>query len=92
MGKSLGRTRHWVSSPTYRATIEVIVAARHESGLTQKALADRLGKPPSYVAKIELVERRLDVVEFIAICRVFGVAPDALMARIASGLPENLDF
>jgi transcriptional regulator with XRE-family HTH domain len=72
--------------------LKVLRAARHEAGLSQKAVADRLGKPPSFVAKIELGERRLDLVEFVAIARVFGLTAEDLMARIAAELPEQLDF
>lgn len=38
--------------------------ARLEAGLTQADLARRMGKPQSYVAKVETLERRLDLVEF----------------------------
>jgi hypothetical protein len=37
--------------------------------MSQRALAAALDKPPSWVAKIEQQERRLDVLEFIAIAR-----------------------
>ena len=84
--------RRWVYSPSYQATLKVLKAARHEAGLTQKTVADRLGKPPSFIAKIELGERRLDLVEFVAIARVFGLTPEDLMARIAAELPEQLEF
>ena len=91
-GKGLPRLRHWVSSPTYRSTIEVIVAARHEVGLSQKAVADRLGKPPSFIAKVELGERRLDLVEFIAIGRALGMDPAQLFGRIVAAAPDKLEF
>jgi len=38
--------------------------------MTQQQVADALGKPQSFVAKVEGYERRLDVIEFIAICKV----------------------
>lgn len=47
--------------------------ARLDAGLTQKQLADKLGKPQSYVAKYELAERRLDVIEFGNVCKVLGL-------------------
>tara|TARA_R100000656_G_scaffold81110_1_gene59419 strand:+ start:244 stop:483 length:240 start_codon:yes stop_codon:yes gene_type:complete len=49
----------------YAKLIEGLVAARHKAGLTQQQVADRLGKPQSYVAKIEGGERRLDLAEFV---------------------------
>ena len=36
---------------------------RNASGITQKELASRLGQPQSYIAKVEKLERRLDIVE-----------------------------
>lgn len=33
--------------------------------MTQQQLAERLGRPQSYVSKVENGERRLDVVEFV---------------------------
>ena len=33
--------------------------------MTQVELAQRLGKPQSYVSKVEILERRLDVIELM---------------------------
>ncbi len=84
--------RRWVSSPSYRATVDVLVAARRKSGLSQKAVADLIGKPPSFIAKIELGERRLDLVEYVAIARALDIKPEELMVAIVEALPERLDF
>lgn len=59
----------------YRRLIDAVRSARKEVGLTQQALADRLGRPQSYIAKVEGYERRLDIVEFLHICRALGVDP-----------------
>ena len=40
--------------------------------LTQHELAKRLRRPQSFVAKYEGGERRIDVVEFVTICRAIG--------------------
>lgn len=47
-------------------------SAREEAGLTQKDAAILLGKPQSFVSKVESGERRLDVVELQAIARRYG--------------------
>ncbi|MDA4631926.1 helix-turn-helix transcriptional regulator, partial [Escherichia coli] len=47
-------------SEPYADFLAVLVAARRAKGFTQQAVADRLQKPQSYVAKIEGGERRLD--------------------------------
>lgn len=43
--------------------------ARNSANLTQKDVAELLGKPQSYVSKYESGERRLDVIEFIRVCK-----------------------
>lgn len=50
----------------------LLVAKRKEKGLSQAELAGRLGKPPSFVAKYELGERRLDLLEIIDIAAAVG--------------------
>ncbi|HRQ87885.1 MAG TPA: helix-turn-helix transcriptional regulator [Bacteroidia bacterium] len=46
--------------------------ARIDAGLTQVELADKLGKPQSYVSKAELGERRLDFLETLDFCEACG--------------------
>lgn len=47
---------------------------REIRGLSMRELGTRLGMPHSYVQKIELGERRLDVVEYLWYCRSLGIA------------------
>jgi transcriptional regulator with XRE-family HTH domain len=54
---------------------ELMIKARKAAGLTQHALSRRLKKPQSFVAKYEGGERRLDVIEFVAISRAIGADP-----------------
>ena len=54
-------------SPAHVRLLELLVAARSKAGMTQQQLADRLGKPQSFISKYEGGERRIDVIEFIAI-------------------------
>lgn len=82
--------RRWVVSPDYRSAIEVIKAARIERGLSQRELARRLDMPPSFVNKIEILERRLDVLEFVAIAQALGIQPADLMGLIATALPSRV--
>ena len=52
-----------VYSKDYKAIIERLKTARIEADLSQQTVADKLGKPQSYISKIESGERRLDVAE-----------------------------
>ena len=80
--RGIGKTVH---SPDQAAFCGLMVGARKAAGLTQQALALRLRKPQSFVAKYEGGERRLDVVEFIAIARALGADPLKLMAAFVTG-------
>lgn len=59
----------------YQTLIGALKAARKSAGLTQQDVADRLGRPQSFVAKVEGCERRLDVVEYLHLCRAIGADP-----------------
>ena len=52
-----------VYTKVYKEIIERLKTARIEAGLAQQEVADKLGKPQSYISKIESGERRLDVAE-----------------------------
>ena len=51
----------------------LLTEARKKAGYTQQQLADILQKPQSFVAKYELGERRLDVIEFLTISKILKV-------------------
>ncbi len=84
--------RGWVVSPDYRALIDALKEARMQAGVSQRELARRLGKPPSFVNKIELLERRLDVLEFIAIAEAMQLQADELFRRIRLRLPHLIEL
>jgi len=71
-------------SPQHQRLIQLLTAARSKAGLTQQELADRLGRPQSFVAKYETGERRLDVVEFISISRALGLDPARAVREIGA--------
>lgn len=48
-------------------------AARLKAGLTQVDASRRLGKPQSYISKVESGERRVDAVEVRAFARLYGI-------------------
>lgn len=77
-----------LKSDAYLKALPILAAARLERGLTQIELADRLGKPQSYVSKIERGERRIDVVEFCALAEALRIAPSSLLQRVLAALNE----
>jgi transcriptional regulator with XRE-family HTH domain len=57
----------------YDRLLAALRRARHDAALTQGEVAARLKTYASYVSKCESGERRIDVVELAAFCRVYGV-------------------
>lgn len=84
--------RGWVVSPDYRAVIDALVRQRQELSVSQRELARRLGKPPSFINKIELLERRLDLLEFIAIAEALEQRADVLLQGIRASLPDKVSI
>ncbi len=75
MSKTIHTERH-------KRLRDLLKARRKTAGLTQTALAVRLGKPPSYVAKYELGDRRLDVLEFLDVAAAIGFDPAAFVRAL----------
>lgn len=84
--------RGWVVSPEYRAAIDTLVAARKDQGVGQRELARRLGKHSPFMNKVEKLERRLDLIEFIAIAQALELDPEALLKRILDALPAKVSI
>lgn len=61
-----------VFTDAYKTFLDVLIQARKEAGVTQAELAERLSKPQPWVSNIERGIRRVDVIEFIAICGALG--------------------
>ena len=62
--------------------VREIKAARQKSGMSQQQVADQLGVPQSFVAKIELGERRIDVVEFLRVMNVVNGSWKDVLKRV----------
>ncbi|MBO6837368.1 MAG: helix-turn-helix transcriptional regulator [Alphaproteobacteria bacterium] len=60
----------------HKKLVDWLVQSRKAAGLTQQQLADKLGRPQSFVAKYENLERRIDVVEFVEISAQLSVKPE----------------
>ena len=53
---------------------------RQELGLSQQALAERLGLHKQFISRVELGERRLDIVEFADLARALEMDPTRVVA------------
>lgn len=71
-----------IHNTRYQALLTLLLEARVGAGLTQKELATKLGRPQSFVSKTENAERRLDVIEFMDLCRGLDADLHELLVRL----------
>ena len=79
---SEGRSLKSLRGPQHKELLRQLISARKKAGLAQQALAGRLGRHQSFVAKYEGGERRIEAVEFVQICRAIGVRPERVLKKL----------
>jgi len=79
MMRAMEKSTH---TPLYDAFRATLVKLRKDAGLSQRALAEKLGREHSFVARVEIGDRRLDVVEFIWVCNALGVDPATVFTQL----------
>ena len=63
----------------YPLLCKTLKEARLSAGLRQVDVAEKLGKPQSYVAKVESGERRIDLIETVVYCTSIGIDPRTVL-------------
>ncbi len=72
-----------IRSPQAVALAKLLKVKRVEADLTQRQLAERLGWDQSVISEIETGQRRVSVVELIALAKALDFDPAAAIRRIA---------
>jgi transcriptional regulator with XRE-family HTH domain len=80
-----------IQSPAYRRLVAILTAKRQALGLTQQQLADKLDRPQSFVAKYELRERRLDVIEFLEVAAYLKLSPGKVLQELRKTSVDDED-
>ncbi|HET9393594.1 MAG TPA: helix-turn-helix transcriptional regulator [Candidatus Rubrimentiphilum sp.] len=62
-----------IYSPRYAVLRALLVREREKRGFTQGEVARQMGRPQSFISKVESGERRLDVIELFEILDILGV-------------------
>jgi len=79
-----------VQTKAYKSLLKALVQARVDAEQSQADLAKHLGKPPSFVGKYELGERRIDVIETCIILKALGHEPIKFLSEHLKTLPRKL--
>ena len=77
--ESMNKTIYSKQSECLRSTL---VRLRQEAGLTQRDLAARLNREHGLVGRLELGERRLDLIEFFWLCKACDSNPEKVTREL----------
>jgi transcriptional regulator with XRE-family HTH domain len=69
--------------------IQWLKSERKKQNLSMRALAESMGKPHSYIQKVEQGERRLDVVEYVWYCNTLQINPQTGLDLIQQTVNQN---
>lgn len=79
----------WVHPDQHKVVGRRLAGLRREAGLTQKDVAERLGKPQSFVSSYEAGQRRVDVLELLRISAALGRDPLKVFEAIVQAFPDG---
>jgi transcriptional regulator with XRE-family HTH domain len=88
MARAVGQGVPWRER---RAVAALLRRARTEAGLRQQDLAERLGVPQSFVARVEAGDRQLTLLETRAACAALGLPLAAFVGRLEEALAGEGD-
>ena len=77
-----------VHSDEYKLVASLLLEARQKSGLTQRDVAARLGKPAAFPHKVEHGEREINIVELLDYCDALKLDFSQFAATVASAVKE----
>ena len=85
----MGPSRKSLQTHEHDALRGLVGRWRGETGLSQRDLSARLGRPHNFVVKVEGGQRGLDVVEAVEIVRALGRDPTEFFAEFCRLIGER---
>jgi len=79
-------------SPGQLKVADTIRSMRASAKLTQRDLAARLKRPLNVVSRIESAQRRVDLLEWIALCEACGADPVESGRRLLDDLVQHRPY
>jgi transcriptional regulator with XRE-family HTH domain len=75
-----------IFTPEYEVLLGLLRETRRAADLSQVELAKSLGQTQSFVSKIEIGERRLDVIQLRTICHSLGTSLPDFISKLEERL------
>lgn len=83
----MAKVRKSVFEQPYVDIVDRLIARRHELGMTQTDLAEAFGEDQAFISSLERRQRRIDVWEFVRLCRALKLMPSAILDSFAGDTP-----
>ncbi len=83
--------RKTIFTPGYRQLVQDLRRARLGRNMRQQDVGRRLGVTRHWVAKVEACQARLDLVQFVRLCRLYRVDASRVIRRLAKELSQEED-
>ncbi len=71
-----------IHNAAYKELILWLKECRERKGFSMRDLADELGVSHSWIGKVEQMERRLDVYEYVKLCESLSVNPSKGLEKL----------
>ena len=71
-----------VATPRHKALVTLLREEREAKGLRQEDVAKALGQNQMWMQRVESGERRIDVVEFVALATIIGFDPRIAIKKL----------
>lgn len=75
-----------IHTDLYHAVLRWLRTCRQEKGLSMRTVAARLHVRHTWIGKVEQGERRLDLIEYVRLCRELGADPHRGIELALEGL------
>ena len=76
------KARKSAFDPAYIEIVDLLIARRLELGMTQAELGAAFGEDQSFISRIERRQRRIDVYEYVRLCRALQMHPSEILDPI----------
>lgn len=77
-----------IHRPEYEIFCAALRSLRLRAGLSQEELAEKLGRPQTFVSAVELRKTRLDFLQIRDWCRACGTTAAKFVAQVERRLPS----
>jgi HTH-type transcriptional regulator/antitoxin HipB len=78
-----------IATKRHKRLIELLIAERKARGLLQDGLAHALRVRQDWISRIERGDRRIDVIEFLALAEIMGFDPHDVLSQVQAVPPER---